>query len=252
MKKGTKHDETFEDTWEGRENEWLPYVKNDVLSTAFCYARCTMGLEGLTGFGMKNSSILPLLSNRFFKSLRDEDNEPIYIYTDLFMRNFVRNSSKGGRCNSFKQHYKSGTSDEVFNNFSKKLNVTGNICDLLEMYSAILHKYAELYAKEFDSKYEDCKVINQMEKTDYINNKPNMLSIHEQMSKLELIETQMDFDATSLYPSSMWDDNSIYPKIETGYAFKSHKNDVFVNDFNNKTFNRDGIDNANLIEYYNP
>ena len=26
-----------------KENEWLPYVKNDVLSTAFCYARYTIG-----------------------------------------------------------------------------------------------------------------------------------------------------------------------------------------------------------------
>ena len=34
-----EHVETYEDTWEARENEWLPYVKNDVLSTAFRYAR---------------------------------------------------------------------------------------------------------------------------------------------------------------------------------------------------------------------
>ena len=40
-----KHDEIFEDTWETRENEWLPYVKNVVLSTAFCHARYTRGME---------------------------------------------------------------------------------------------------------------------------------------------------------------------------------------------------------------
>ena len=28
-----EHCEFFEDTWEARENEWLPYVKNDVAST---------------------------------------------------------------------------------------------------------------------------------------------------------------------------------------------------------------------------
>ena len=52
----------YEDTWEARENEWLPHVKNDVLSTAFCYARYTMGMEDLTRFGMKNSSTLPPLA----------------------------------------------------------------------------------------------------------------------------------------------------------------------------------------------
>ena len=31
-----EHDEIYEDTWENKENEWLPDHKNDVLSTAFC------------------------------------------------------------------------------------------------------------------------------------------------------------------------------------------------------------------------
>ena len=34
-----EHDEIYEDTWGEEEDEWLPYVKNDVLSTAFSYAR---------------------------------------------------------------------------------------------------------------------------------------------------------------------------------------------------------------------
>ena len=43
----------------------------------------------------------------------------------------------------------------------------------------------------------------------------------------------MDFDATYLYPSAMWDGNSMYPKIETGFAFKPHMNHVYVEAFNN-------------------
>ena len=39
LKQELKHDKIYEDTWEKKQNEWLPYVKNDVLSTAFCYAR---------------------------------------------------------------------------------------------------------------------------------------------------------------------------------------------------------------------
>ena len=51
----------------------------------------------------------------------------------------------------------------------------------------------------------------------------------------------------------MWDKNSVYLKIETGYAFKTHMNDVFVNDFNIWTFNQDGNDSAILkIKIYNP
>ena len=39
-----------------------------------------------------------------------------------------------------------------------------------------------------------------------------MLLVHEQLSKLDLNNFQMDFDATSVHPSGMWDENSVYPK----------------------------------------
>ena len=64
-----------------------------------------MGMEKLTNFGMKNSITLPSLANNYFNSLRDENDEPIYTYNDPFMRNFVRESIEGGRCNAFNQHY---------------------------------------------------------------------------------------------------------------------------------------------------
>ena len=47
-------------------------------------------------------------------------------------RNFVRKAIKGGRCNVFNQHFKSEISDEVFNIFSKELNVNDNTCEILE------------------------------------------------------------------------------------------------------------------------
>ena len=63
----------------------------------------------------------------------------------------------------------------------------------------------------------------------------------------------MDYDATSLYPSAMWDEKSVYPKIETGFAFKPNMNDVYVEAFNNQTFNKDYDESAILtIKYYNP
>ena len=73
------------------------------------------------------------------------------------------------------------------------------------------------------------------------------------MSKLDLDKTQKDFDATSLYPSAIHDENSVYPKIESGFAFKSHMNKTYVDAFNNQVFNQDGIESAILrIKYYNP
>ena len=141
-------------------------------------------MEELTGFDMKNSLTLPSLANNFFNSLRDENDEPLYTYTDPFMRNFVRKSIKGGRCNDFSQHYKSEISDEVFNIISKELNVNGNICDILEKYFEFLNKYEKQYAKEFDSNYDDYREIDQKEEENNVNKKLNMLSIRKELSKL--------------------------------------------------------------------
>ena len=71
------HDEFYEDTWEGQENEWLPYHKIDALLPAFSFSGSSKGMEDLTGFGMKNSITLPSLRIKYFTSLRDENDETI-------------------------------------------------------------------------------------------------------------------------------------------------------------------------------
>ena len=97
-----------------------------------------------------------------------------------------------------------------------------------------------------DPKYEDYRDITQREKTEYNNNKLDMLSVHEKFSKLDLFDTQKDFDATSLYPSDMWDKSKCILKIQTGFGFKPHMNDVFLEAFNIQTFNQDGKESATL------
>ena len=36
----------------------------------------------------------------------------------------------------------------------------------------------------------------------------------------------MDLYATSSYPSTMYDENSVYPRLETLFTFKPYVNDV--------------------------
>ena len=204
---------------------------------------------------MKNSLTLPSLANKYFNSLKDENDEPVCTYTDPFMRNFVRKAIKGGRCNAFNQRYKSEISDEVFNLISKELNVNddSNEYEVLEKYFEFLKELEKQYAEEFDSKYDEYRDINQKGKEKYVNKKLNMLSIHKNLCKLDSNKTQMSYDGNSLYHSAMWDENSVYPKIETGFAFKPNMNDVYVEAFNNQTFNEDGDESAIVtIKYYNP
>ena len=81
--------------------------------------------------------------------------------------------------------------------------------------------------------------MNEDEKTKYVNDKLSKLTIHNKLKKLDLNEIGMDFDATSLFASPMWDKSSLCPKVENGFAFKLHMNDVFVEAFNIQSFSQD-------------
>ena len=45
LKQKLEHDEGYEDNWEKEDKEWLPYLKNDVLSTDFSYASYANSME---------------------------------------------------------------------------------------------------------------------------------------------------------------------------------------------------------------
>ena len=170
-------------------------------------------MEKITGFGMKNSLILPSLANNYFNSLRDENDEHISTYNDEFMRHFVRQSIKRGRCSALNRYYKSTISDQVFNIMSQELGVDGNICVILDKYFEYTNKHIKTLEDEYDSQYKDYRDIDQEERTKYNNNKLSKLPIHEHLQKLNPNDAMMDFDASYLYPSAMWDKNSVYPKM---------------------------------------
>ena len=65
-----------------------------------------------------------------------------------------------------------------------------------------------------------------------------------------MIHLLWDIDAVLLYPSAIWDEKSIYPRIETGYAFTRDINDELVEKFNNQTFTQGSA--ILKIKYYNP
>ena len=60
-----------------KKSEWRDYVKNDVIFTAFSFARYTKAMQEITEFGMKDCLSLPGLGWKNFKSLRTDEDEPI-------------------------------------------------------------------------------------------------------------------------------------------------------------------------------
>ena len=107
----------------------------------------------------------------------------------------------------------------------EQLGVDGNICEILDKYFEYTNEHRKTIEDEYDSQFDDYRDINQEERTNYINNKLSKLPIHEELQKLNIKDVMMDFDATSLYPS-MWDGKSVYPKIETGFAFIPDMNKI--------------------------
>ena len=97
------HDEVDGDNYKDKINEWLPYVKNDVLCTAFSYARYIKAIEEMGGFSMKDCLSLPGIGLKNFNRLRTEEDEPIYTYDDKYMRHFVRQAAYGVRVCAFNQ-----------------------------------------------------------------------------------------------------------------------------------------------------
>ena len=65
-----------------------------------------------------------------------------------------------------------------------------------------------------------------------------------------MIHLLWDFDAVSLYPSAMSHPKSIFPRIESGFAFTPDMNDELIEKFNNQTFTQGSA--ILKVKYYNP
>ena len=244
------HDDIDGDNYKDKKDFWLPYVKMDVLSTSYCYARFCGSMVELIGFSIEDCLSLPRLGFKNFNSLRTAQDEPIYTYNDKHMRWFVRQAAHGGRVWAFNQYYISKICDDILNIISENLNVKGNIYNFIEVYMDYKNKHFKVFEKEYEDQFGDYRNENEEEKETFINKKLCNLPIHHLLKQINLFDLLWDFDCTSLYPSAMWDVSSIYPNIETGYASTRDMNDELVQKFNIQTFTQESaiLKNNN----YNP
>ena len=166
------------------------------------------------------------------------------------MRWFVRQSIKGGRVCAFNQYYKSKQCDDILKIINKELAVKGTVYNTIEAYMEYKNKNFKIFEKEYEDQFDDYRDEDIDEKEKYNNEKLSELPIHKLIKQIKIVELLWDFDATSLYPSAMWDEKSIYPRIETGYSFTRDMNKYLVHRFNNQTFTRGSA--ILKIKYFNP
>ena len=200
------HDEFYSDTWRDKNSEWLDYVKNDKLCTAFSYARHTKAMQNITGFGLSDCLSLPGLGWKHFHSLRTEEYEPIHPYNDKYMKQFFRQSIqsiKEGRVCAFNQHYTSKNCSDLLKIISEEKKIKGNIYDIIKVLLEHRKKIFKIFEKENESKLNDYRDEDEEEKENFINEKLGKLPIHQLIKQMKIDELPWDFDAVSLYPSAM-------------------------------------------------
>ena len=144
------------------------------------------------------------------------------------MRRFVRPSIKGGRVCAFNQYYKSKSFDDILKIISEEIDVKGNNYDIIEPYPNCKNKHFKIFKKEYENQFNDYGDEGVEEKEKFVNEKLSKLPIRQLLKQIKLDEVLCDFDAVSSYPLAMWDENKIYPRIETGYAFTPNMNKKLV------------------------
>ena len=114
-------------------------------------------------------------------------------------------------------------------------------------------KHRKTREEQCDLQFTDFRDNDGEEKNQHINKELNKLRILKKIQKQNIIYVMMDFDATSLDPSAMWDEKSVCPKTESGFLCKPHVNNIYVEAFNNQSFDKHGNESAILkIIYYHP
>ena len=104
--------------------------------------------------------------------------------------------------------------------------------------------------KEYENDFDNYGDEDVDEEEKFIHEKLSQLPIHQLIKQIKSDEILWDYDANSLYPSAMWDENSFYPRIGTGFAFTPDMNNELVEKFLTQTFNKGSA--ILKIQYYSP
>ena len=101
------------------------------------------------------------------------------------------------------------------------------------------NKHFKIIEKEYENQFNFYRKDNVDEKEKHIIEKLGQLPVHQLTKQIKLDELLWDFDAVSLYHCAMWDEKSIYPRIEARYAYTKDMNDRLVEKVNIQKFRRE-------------
>ena len=230
---------------------WEPYLTSDVLCLAFIYARHSMEMQKMSGFGIKDCLTEASLGWKCFGTY-NKDRE-FDTFNDKYVRNFIRKSIKGGRCGAYIRYFESNQCEEILNIIKKHLKINNNeISNIVDEYLKYIRTKREEFKLEFENGEKDYRKINTKELDKFLNKKLGELEISKELQKINKDDLLVSYDFNSLYPSAQIDLNSTWPKIKTAYPFKKYMNDSICTLFNRGRWNELNRSAFLTVKYHNP
>ena len=133
---------------------WGPYLISDVLCLAFIYARQSMEMQKMTGFGIKNCLTEASLGWKCFGTYNND--REFYTFNDKYDRDFIRKSIKGGKCGAFIRYFESNQCEEILNTLKKHLKINDNeISNFIDEYLKYINTKRNEFKLEFESGEKD-------------------------------------------------------------------------------------------------
>ena len=159
---------------------WEPYLISDVLCLAFIYARHSMEMQKMTGFGIKDCLTEASLGWKCFGTY-NKDRE-FYTFNDKYVRSFIRKSIKGGRCGAFIRYFESNQCEEILNTIKKHLKINDNeISNIIDKYLKYINTKRDEYTLEFENGEKDYRKINKKELEKFLEKKLGELNISREL-----------------------------------------------------------------------
>ena len=230
---------------------WEPYLVSDVLCLALIYARHSMEMQKMSGFGIKDCLTEASLGWKCFGTY-NKDRE-FYTFNNKYVRNFIRKSIKGGRVGAFMRYFESNQCEEILNTIKKHLKINDNeISNIIDEYLKYITTKRKEYTLAFENGEKDYRKINKKELDKFLERKLGELENSKELQKINKDDLLVSYDFNSLYPSAQIDKNSTWPKIETAYPFKKHMNEAICYLFNSGKWNQLNRSAFLTIKYHNP
>ena len=248
LKSEMDHNKITMDNYRSLEHEWIPYLELDCLSLAFVYARHVMEMKKISNISVKQCLTEAALGWSILGTyIKDKE---FYTSNDKYVRHFIRQSIYGGRVIAMKKRFISAEYDNIIRTIMDYFNCTEQ--EAIPTYLKYIKSEEERITKDIDNELTDYRELSLKQTKKEIMKRIHNLEISKKIKEVKLNDYLVSSDYTSLYPSAQVDSHSIWPKIETAYAFENHMNDAVCSLFNGQRFEELNLCCFLTVKYHNP